>query len=211
MTFDKEFKEAISRLPSAEKDKLIFRLLKHDLDLANRLQFELVSRDSVDDRRKQAKKRIENMVEMSKKHAGYSSPGLLLMSMRDASGIVNDHVKTTSDKYGEVHLQIFLLKEYLKIYNDYFMNTSADKAYTFNTYCVSKTFKIMVLLKKLNRDSQYGFANGLEETGRLFGDNPGLMKAAINNGLDVNWLIRNEIPDKIAEMEKDLRQRGYLK
>ena len=40
MTFDKDFKEAISHLPSSEKDKLILRLLKKDLVLANRLYFE---------------------------------------------------------------------------------------------------------------------------------------------------------------------------
>ncbi|WP_282454602.1 hypothetical protein [Flavobacterium pygoscelis] len=40
--FSKEFKKALQELPSAEKDKLIFRLLKIGLDLTNRLYFELV-------------------------------------------------------------------------------------------------------------------------------------------------------------------------
>ena len=31
------------------------------------------------------------------------------------------------------------------------------------------------------------------------------------NGLDVNWLIKNEIPENIDKIEKDLRQQGYLK
>ena len=44
--FDKEFKTAIENLPSTEKDKLIFRLLKKDLDLVNRLYFELVDTES---------------------------------------------------------------------------------------------------------------------------------------------------------------------
>lgn len=47
MKFPEELKEGISQLPSKEKEKLIFRLLKHDLDLANRLLFELVSTDTV--------------------------------------------------------------------------------------------------------------------------------------------------------------------
>lgn len=46
MKFDPEFKKALSQLPSGEKDKLILRLLKHDLTLANRLAFELLSADS---------------------------------------------------------------------------------------------------------------------------------------------------------------------
>lgn len=51
MKFDKKFKEAISHLESQEKDKLIFRLLKHDLNLANRLYFELLSTKTVDEKR----------------------------------------------------------------------------------------------------------------------------------------------------------------
>ena len=211
MTFDKEFKEAIRRLPSAEKDKLILRLLKHDLYLANRLFFELVSCDSKEDRRKQAQKEIENRINMSKKGIKYSTPGILMMEMRDSSGIINDHVHTTKDKYGEVYLHIFLLKEYLKIYNDHFKDFPAGKSYTLNIYCIARAFKIMVLLKKMHEDLQFDFADDIEETGRLLGDNPTLMKTAIHNGLNVNWLIRNEIPDNIAEIEKDLRQRGYLK
>ena len=211
MTFDKDFKEAISRLPSAEKDKLIFRLLKHDLYLATRLQFELVSCDSKEDRRKQTKKEIENRINTSKYHVEYSTPGILLMEMRDTSGIINDHVHTTKDKYGEVYLHILVLKEYLKMYNDHFKNSSAEKSYTLNIYCVVKAFKIMILLKKMHKDEQFDFVDDLEEIGRLFGDNPALMKTAIHNGLDVNWLIRNEIPENIAKIEKDLRQRGYLK
>ena len=211
MTFDKEFKEVISRLPSVEKDKLIFRLLKNDLNLANRLLFELVSCDSKEDRRKQVKKEIEKSINMSKKGVKYSTPGILMMEMRYASGIINDHVHTTKDKYGEVYLHIFLLKEYLKIYNDHFKDLPAGKSYTLNIYCIARAFKIMVLLKKIHEDLQFDFVDDLAETGRLFGDNPLLMSAAIQNGLDVNWLIRNKIPENIAEIEKDLRQQGFLK
>ena len=69
----------------------------------------------------------------------------------------------------------------------------------------------MILLKKMHKDLQFDFVDSISETGRLFGNNPVLMKVAIHNGLDVNWLIRNEIPEYIDKIEKDLRQRGYLK
>ena len=211
MLFDKDFKKAVSLLPSDEKDKLIFRLLKNDLPLATRLHFELVSCDSKEERRKQAEKDIENRVNNSRNHCKYSSLGILLMEMRDASGIINQHVYTTKDKYGEVYLQIFLLKEYLKIYNEFFKNSSAGKSYTFNIYCIAKTFKIMILLNKLHEDVRIDFEDDIAETGRLLGDDPVLMNMAIKNGLDVNWLIGNQIPDNIEKTEKDLRQRGYLK
>ena len=207
MVLDKKLKEAISQLPPAEKDKLIFRFLKRDLNLAKRLYFELVSNDSVEDRRKQAKEKIVDWIDTTKERVKYSSPGMLLLEMRDATGVINQHVKTTKDKYGEVYLQIFLLKEYLMIYNDNFKNSSERSTHTLNVYCITKAFKIMVLLKKI----QFDFTDDLSEIGCLFGENPLLMKASIHNGLDVNWLIMNKIPDDIEKIEKDLRQRGYLK
>jgi len=56
MTLPKELKEAISKLTSKDKDKLIFRLLKKDLVLANQLLFELVSDENVEEKRAQVKK-----------------------------------------------------------------------------------------------------------------------------------------------------------
>ena len=209
--FHKEFKEAISRMPSAEKDKLIFRLLKKDLHLANRLEFELISCDSKENRRKQAQQEIEYRINSSKRHAGYSTPGILMMEMREASGIINDHAQITKDKYGEVYLQLFVLKEYLKIYNDFFKDTSSEKSHKMNIYCISKAFKIMILLKKMHEDFHIDFADEIEEIGNLFSKNPLLMNAAAHNRFDVNWLINNKIPDNVDKIEKDLRQRGYLK
>jgi len=49
--YTKEFETAISHLPAKEKDKLILRLLKKDLILANRLQFELVDNGNIEERR----------------------------------------------------------------------------------------------------------------------------------------------------------------
>ena len=51
MKFDDDFKREIANLPYKEKDKLILRLLKKDYILANRLYFELISTDSIQDRR----------------------------------------------------------------------------------------------------------------------------------------------------------------
>lgn len=213
MAFDKEFKEAISRLPAKEKDKLIFRLLKRDLDLANRLYFELISGDTHEDRRNEAKKNIERGINYAKKCTAspYFTPGYLMMEIRNSSGIISDHVKITKDKYGEVALSVFALKEYLQIYCDKFKNYHTGKSYTLNIYLVVKAFKLMGLIKKLHEDYAIDFADDLEKIGLIFGEIPNLMKVATHNGLDVNWLIQNEIPDNIAQIEKDLRQRGYLR
>jgi len=211
MVLDKRFKEAIRYLPSDEKDKLIFRLLKKDSALVNRLCFELVSCDSKEDRREQAKKGIENRLNEFKRHADYSTPGIMMMEMREASGIINEHVKTTKDKYGEVYLHLFLLQEFLKVYNDFYKDSSPKKSYTLNIYCIARAFKVMILLKKMHEDLQFDFVSDITKTGRLFGDNPLLMNAAVHNGFNINWLILNEIPENIEKIEKELREQGYLK
>jgi hypothetical protein len=211
MTFDKEFKAAIGRLPSSEKDKLIWRLLKKDPDLANRLYFELVSCDTREDRRKEAMLKIKRMADMSRESCRYQSPGLLLMDARDTSGIINEHVKVTKDKYGEVCLQIFVLKEFLKIHNAFFKKYPPDSVYTLSIYFVAKTFKIMILLKKMHEDSLIDFADDLAEIADLFADNPFLTEVAMENGLILEWLAKLDIPDNIAAVEKNLRQRGYLR
>jgi hypothetical protein len=210
MTLDKKFREAISQLPSAEKDKLIFRLLKKDENFANKLYFELMPPDSKDERRQQVKTEIDNMINLMKQHSPDSSPGLLLLNIKETFGIVADYVKMTGDKSGEIYLRIFVAKEALQLYNYNFMEHPLKMLYKLNIYFVAEVFKIMVLLKKLYKDIPVDIADYLKQTGQLFGDNPGLMETAIYNGLDVNWLTKSKIPDDIAEIEKDLRQGGYF-
>ena len=60
--FDKEFKTAIHNLSDLEKDKLILRLLRKDLDLANRLYFELVDTETVEQKREQLAKIISKKI-----------------------------------------------------------------------------------------------------------------------------------------------------
>ena len=48
MKFDQDFKDAIGRLTDKEKDKLILRLLKKDINLANQLYFQLLETRSLE-------------------------------------------------------------------------------------------------------------------------------------------------------------------
>ena len=115
-------------------------------------------------------------------------------------------------KYFNIYYAYFqIFTSFVMYYDDFYKNSSAGKSYTLNIYCITKAFKIMTLLKKMHEDVQFDFADDIAETGRLFGDNPLLMNVAKHNGFDVNWLIMNDIPDHIDKIEKDLRQRGYLK
>jgi hypothetical protein len=209
MKFDPEFKNAISQLTSQEKDKLILRLLKRDLNLANQLYFELISTDSVQERRSEMEAKVKNAVKRASER--YYSPGILLMEARDISGEITEHVKTTKDKYGDASLNLLMLNELLKYNNERIAESKPAKSHTLSTYIIARTFKILIQIKALHEDYLIEFADDLEQLGQQIGNNPVLMHTAIYNGFDVNWLLQANIPDDIVEIHKDLRANGYLK
>ena len=209
MTFDKEFKEALSALPNKEKDKLLFRLLKKDKILAKRLQFELISGNSVDDKRAELEERIKDQAKYFDE--SFSSLGYLNMDIRFLSGEITEHVKVTKDKFGEASLNLLLLKEVLKHNNHHIMNGRPPrKLKKLGVALLARMFKVLVLIDKLDQDYFLEFEENLEEVGRLLGDNPPLMKMAIFCGLDVNWFIRADIPENISDIYKHVRAEGYL-
>lgn len=207
--FSKELKKAIQELPSTEKDKLIFRLLRRDLDLANRLHFELVDTETVED------KRAAFEVALLKKITNYSnrfySVGYLLQDTRLTSGDINEHVKITKDKFGEIILNIKMLSQLLKLNNERIESVAYSKAYTLCIYVIARAFKILLLIKAIDEDYFIDFKEDLALLGKLITNNPSLMKTAINNGLNVNWLISGEIPKNILAIHKEIRANGFLK
>jgi hypothetical protein len=207
--FNQEFKKAIQELPSAEKDKLIFRLLKKDRDLTNRLHFELVDTETVED------KRIAFEIVMLKKIDHFTerfySVGYLLQDTRYVSGDISEHVKITKDKFGEISLNIKMLNHLLLLNNERIQSQSYGKAYTMCIYVIARAFKILILIKAIDDDYFLDFKEDLEKLGILIGKNSLLMKTAINNGLDVNWLISAEIPEDIVAIHKEIRANGFLK
>ena len=207
--FDKEFKEAIAQLPSKEKDKLIIRLLRKDLPLANRLYFELIDDRSVDDRRIEMEERIKKKVKAMSDR--YYSPGYLLMDVRYLSGDITEHVKITKDKFGEASLNILMLQEVISRNSKRIQKASPAKAKKLCVYIIARTFKILTLIAKLHKDYHIDFQAPLEELGNLIGANNRLMQTAIYHGLDINWIVTSEIPENIVEIQKELRSKGYLK
>jgi hypothetical protein len=209
MTFDTEFKKALQLLPEHEKDKLILRLLKHDLQLANKLRFELLDTDSVLDKREQVKNRIKMC--MKKATDRYYSVPELLMEVREISGEINEHVSITNDKFGEISLNCLMLRQLLELNGSRISTESYNKAYKLCIYIVARAFKILVLLQKQHEDLHLEVEEDIKALGLFIGKNHYLMQTAIHNGLDVNWLIQFEIPKNIADIYKELRQNGFLK
>ncbi|MDR0941385.1 MAG: hypothetical protein LBM68_04080 [Bacteroidales bacterium] len=209
MTIPKELKEAISNLPSKEKDKLIFRLLRKDVCLANRLLFELVSDQTIEGEREKIKKQLTRLVERSTLQ--FYSPGYLNLDVREMSGMITEHVSRTKDKYGEISLNLYMITEILERNRENILRSSAHKAEKFCAAVIARAFKILLLIKKMHEDYFVEFEDDVKKLGSLIGDNDYLMRAAMFNGLNVNWLISGDIPDDIEKIHKDVRQRGYLK
>ena len=207
--FSKELKKAIQELPSIEKDKLIFRLLKRDLDLANRLHFELVDVETVEDKR--AAFEIEMLRKINYFSERFYSVGYLLQDTRFLSGDITNHVKITKDKFGEISLNMKMLNHLLLINNERIESSTYSKAYTLCIYIITRAFKILLLIKAIDEDYFLDFREALSTLGKLIYDNPFLMHTAIDNNLDVDWLISGEIPYDIVAIHKDIRANGFLK
>ncbi len=99
-------------MPSSEKDKLILRLLKKDLVLANQLLFQLVDTDTVEQKRTFIENELTRYLNKSMNR--FYSLGIFLMDMHYASGKINDHVSITKDEYGEITLNLQFLIESIK-------------------------------------------------------------------------------------------------
>ena len=208
MRFDKEFKEALINLPAKEKDKLLLRLLKKDIPLVNRLYYELLDTRTVDDRRLEIEIFVKGRIESFSEHA--YSPGYLMMELREISGNITEHVKITKDKFGEVSLNLLMLNKTLELNNASILEATQFKARKLSMYVIARAFKILILIQKLHEDLLLDFSSDLKKLGKLISENHYLMKTAIQNGLDVNWLIRVAIPEDIEQIHKELRSRGYL-
>jgi len=209
MKFSPEFKAAISDLASDEKDKLILRLLKKDEALANRIYFELLDTNTVEDRRLIIENELIKQINTQANR--FYSPGYLLVDTRYSSGKITEHVKITKDKYGEPYLNLILLINTLKK-NELNLNKSTfGKSYTFNIYVVVRVYKILTQIQALHEDLHVEFKELMYELGYLFGGFPFLMKVSINNQMDPNWLLSGEIPSDIVEQQKQLRAMGFLK
>tara|TARA_B100000378_G_scaffold180463_1_gene145908 strand:- start:98 stop:727 length:630 start_codon:yes stop_codon:yes gene_type:complete len=209
MKFSKEFKEAVLHLSESEKDKLLIRLLKKDENLVNRLYFELIDDQTVDDHRLKMESRVVVRAEEITRFA--KSLNHLKMLTRYLSGEISEHVRITKDKFGEVSLNLLMLNTLLKHSKKLFRKSTQIQARKFSLYVIVRTYRTLLLIDKMHEDLHMEFEDDLHQLGNLIGDEPTLMHFAMQNGLDVNWLIKNEIPEDIARYHKDLKAQGFLK
>ena len=185
MKFSEEFKDAISNLPDKEKDKLILRLLKKDLSLANRLNFELLQPLSIEDARENAWKEISKILNYGNI---FYSPGYAMMYLRDTSGVINEHVSITKDKYGEIYLQLNMLSYFLQHQKERYNSFSASTSKKLDNYIIARLYKLLGQMLSFHEDQLYDLKEITEKIGAVMSEIPTLMRTSIFNSFNINWL-----------------------
>lgn len=208
MEYSKEFKQALSEFSSKEKDKLIFRLLKKDKLLSKKLYFELIDEETTDDKRNTMEENIRERILEISKYIGNQKYFLVLI--RKLSAEITEHVKVTTDKFGDVSLNLFLINEILE-HNEKLGQQRFDNVYKLYIYLINKIFKALTLVKKLNEDYWMEFDDLLENLNEKIDNNIYLSKLCVNNGLDFNWLKCENIPDHFELIVKNIKSEGFLR
>lgn len=203
MEYSKEFKQALSAFTPAEKDKLIFRLLKKDKILSQKLYFELIDPENTDDKRIKMETYIVQAVEQAAKN--HRNPKLFLQLIRKISAAITEHVKITTDKFGEVSLNLLLISEVLKQPQRY------GDTHKLHIYLLNKILRMLTLTIKLDPD----YYIDLAELYRLVRDqltaNTQLNSLSNHIGLNPDWLEPDFIPENIADTYRSIKNRGLLR
>ncbi|MCL8535723.1 deoxyuridine 5'-triphosphate nucleotidohydrolase [Chryseobacterium gallinarum] len=208
MEYSKEFKAALSAFSDAEKDKLIFRLLKKDKLLSKKLYFELIDPETTDDKRNTMEENVEEKVHLASKYIGNAK--YFLSVIRKISAEITEHIKITTDKFGEVSLNLLLISKILE-YNADLSRQRFDNVYKLYIYIINKVFRSLILIKKLDEDYWMEFDEYLRDIREKILQNHYMQKLCINNGLDFNWLESERIPDNIDVIMKEIKSQGFLR
>jgi hypothetical protein len=208
MEYSKEFKAALSEFTPIEKDRLIFRLLKKDKLLSKKLYFELIDQETTDDKRNAMEELIEERILLASKYISNSKYFLVLI--RKLSAEITEHVKITTDKFGDVYLNLFLVNKILQ-YNDKLNRERFDNVYKLYIYLINKLAKALITIKKLDEDYWLEFDEILSDIDFQIHETLYLEKLCINNGFDFNWLKSENIPDDFDLIIKDIKSQGFLR
>lgn len=208
MDYSKEFKTALSQLSSVEKDRLIFRLLKKDKILSKKLYFELIDEETTDQKRDQMEDLLKEKVEYASKYM--SNQKYFVVLIRKISAEITEHVKVTSDKFGDVSLNLFLINQVLE-FNPQLSRQRFNEIYKLYLYIINKVVKALSLTKKLDEDYWMEIDEYLSELYTKITGNIYLEKLFINNGIDLGWLNTENIPEQFDAIIKDIKNQGFLK
>ncbi len=153
---EEQLKAAITRMPVAEKDKLLLRLVAKDEKLVRRLIFELMEGGETRDERASAL-REEIAADLAKAGKDYLTPGYLLMYLRHWNARINEHVQATKDKAGDVILVLFMLAEAIRLHEEMLRNFPDRRSDTLAPYLVKRMQSIHKKAEKLHEDYHMDF------------------------------------------------------
>mgnify|MGYP003456718734 FL=1 len=208
MEYSKEFKQALSEFSSIEKDRLIFRLLKKDKLLSKKLYFELIDPETTDQKRDQMEENVTEKLASAARYIG--NPKYYLSTIRTISAEITEHVKVTTDKFGEVYLNLFLVDQILEN-NDSFAQQRFDNVYKLYIYLINKIVRALLLIKKFDEDYWMEFDEILGKIDDKVHENRYLEKLFINNGIDFNWLQSENLPENLDLIIKNIKSQGFLR
>lgn len=208
MEYSKEFKAALSNFSPAEKDKLIFRLLKKDKLLSKKLYFELIDPETTDNKRDAMEEIVEEKVVLASKYI--SNQKYFLGIIRKISAEITEHVKITTDKFGEVSLNLLLINKILD-YNEDLGRQRFDNVYKLYLYIINKTVKALTLTRKLDVDYWMEIDEHLDELKSKIIKNHYLSKLFMNNEIDLNWFTGDKIPENFDQIIKEIKSQGFLR
>lgn len=155
----KDLKNAITDLPTKEKDKLLLRLIAKDKVLTEHLHYKLLEDESdLEDRKEKIKAEVaEQVADLKKLNAKEA-----LVKVRKMITSVNHFYKVTKDPIGEVELKLFILNivpfDYKKSifgYRDYMI--------LFSTFYLKTVAVTINKYKKLHEDLQFDLSENLNK------------------------------------------------
>lgn len=209
MKFTDDFKAALALLPSKEKDRLLWRLIKRDELLARRLEYELLAPyDALD-------KRNELATHIRKKTTSFYERrwrlSEILPQMRGFSGDITRHVYITKDKVGEILLNFILLQQAMQLLNNtsYLFGGRTTQKYV--VYMLNKLYRTCMMINKLHVDYHIELEDDAIKLGDILQANTDLMKYVKHHKFNINWLIDFDIPEDLDEYYKAVKQQGLLR
>ncbi len=207
--YNDEFKAALALLPSKEKDKLIWRLLKRDELLSRRLEYELLAPyDAIDKRNELAEEIHDTVTSFVARRERLSA---ILSQFRYLSGDITRHVYITKDKVGEVSLNFVLLQVAMQLLSNTSYLFGGRNTQKYVVYMLNKLYRTCILVNKLHTDFHIELEDDALKLGEIIQSNPDLMKYVKHHKFNINWLLDFDIPDDLDSYYKVIKQQGLLK
>ncbi|WP_409151736.1 hypothetical protein [Sphingobacterium sp. BS-2] len=164
---DQELKEAVLNLPAKEKDKLLVRLINKDKMLLKQLHYELLEDEAdLEDRIFDLKNALESLFEVNsnkvKNLPMYSNYKGLNSSLRQASGMINEHEKITKDKFSVVECRLLILQEAFDRYPSLFGPSALSPAFKLQSYVSARIKNAVKIYDNLHEDLQFDLKDQME-------------------------------------------------